>query len=66
MASVETQNKVYDELDDEPRTPNEIAATVGKDQKTVQSALLLLLATKPDVRFKQIGRLRIFWRGRKK
>lgn len=64
--SVETLSNVYDALDDEPRTPNEIATRLGRDQKTVQGALLELVATKSDVKWKKIGRLRVFWKARKK
>jgi len=50
----------------DPQTPNEIATILGINQKTVQSVLLELANTKKDVRWKKIGRFRIFWREEKK
>jgi len=54
---------VYDTLKiTEPQTPNEIALTLEMNQKTVQSILLELMSTTDDVRWKKIGRYRIFWK----
>jgi len=65
IVSKETTEKVYNALKNtEPQTPNEIAKALGLNQKTVQSILLELLSTKDDVKWKKIGRYRIFWRER--
>ena len=53
---------VYQALNDEPQTPNEIAEKLNLNQKTVQGALLELANTKKDVRWKKVGRYRLFWK----
>jgi predicted transcriptional regulator len=50
----------------EPQTPNEIAEVIGMNQKTVQMALMELVSTKPDVKWKKIGRYRLFWKEKPK
>jgi len=60
--SKETQEKVYKALNDDPQTPNEIAITLGLNQKTVQSILLELVNTFDNVCWKKIGPYRIFWK----
>lgn len=61
--SSETIARVYNALKNtEPQTPNEIAKALGLNQKTVQSILLELVNTKKDVKWKKIGRYRIFWK----
>jgi len=61
--SSETIEKVYGALkNSEPQTPNEIAKSLSLNQKTVQSILLELVMTKDDVKYKKIGRYRIFWK----
>ena len=60
--SIETLQKVYDALASEPQTPNEIANKSDLHQKTVQGALLELVNTKENVRWKKIGRYRLFWK----
>ena len=61
--SSKTIEKVYNALKNiEPQTPNEIANNLGLNQKTVQSILLELANTKDDVKWKKIGRYRIFWK----
>jgi len=60
--SLETLEKVYDALASEPQTPNEIANKIDLNQKTVQGALLELVNTKVNVRWKKIGRYRLFWK----
>jgi predicted ArsR family transcriptional regulator len=61
--SSETIDRVYRALKNtEPQTPNEIARALGLNQKTVQSTLLELANTQSDVRWKKIGRFRIFWK----
>ena len=60
--SSETLQKVYNVLRSEPQTPNEIADKIGLNQKTVQSALLELATTKKNVKWKKVGRYRLFWK----
>ncbi|MGB8035052.1 MAG: hypothetical protein WCF03_14655 [Nitrososphaeraceae archaeon] len=55
--SFDTLRNVYQALNDEPQTPNEIADKLHLNQKTVQGALLELANTKKDVRWKKVGRL---------
>jgi uncharacterized protein with HEPN domain len=45
------------------QTPNEIAQIIGMNQKTV---LMELVSTKPDVKWKKIGRYRLFWKEKPK
>jgi len=60
--SLETLEKVYDALTFEPQTPNEISDKIDLHQKTVQGALLELINTRKNIRWKKIGRYRLFWR----
>ena len=60
--SSETLQEVYNALRSEPQTPNEIADKIGLNQKTVQSALLELANTKKNVKWKKVGRYRLFWK----
>jgi len=60
--SLETLQKVYEALASEPQTPNEIANKIDLHQKTVQGALLELVNTKKNIRWKKIGRYRLFWK----
>lgn len=61
--SSETIKKVLDALKQtEPQTPNEIADALGFNQKTVQSVLLELTLNNPTVKYKKIGRYRVFWK----
>jgi ribosomal protein S25 len=52
---------VYDVLS-EPVTPNEVARRMGITQKTAQRVLMHLALTKDDVKYKNSGRIHIFWR----
>jgi predicted Rossmann fold nucleotide-binding protein DprA/Smf involved in DNA uptake len=60
--SEDTLRKVYNALNDEPKTPNEIADNIDLNQKTVQSALLELANTKKNIKWKKVGRYRLFWK----
>ena len=61
--SSKTIERIYSALYySEPQTPNEIAKSLKLNQKTVQSILLELAMTKVDVKWKKIGRYRIFWK----
>jgi len=46
----------------EPVTPNEIAKRLGITQKTAQRALMHLALTRKDVKYKNSGRIHIFWK----
>ena len=52
---------VYSALSD-PVTPNEIAKKFGITQKTAQRVLMHLALTKEDVKYKNSGRIHIFWK----
>lgn len=55
--------RVYESLKmTEPQTPNEIAIALGLNQKTVQLILLELVNVRDDVKWKKIGRYRVFWK----
>jgi predicted transcriptional regulator len=60
--SLETLDKVYNALSSEPETPNEIADRIDLNQKTVQGALLELVNTRKNIKWKKIGRYRLFWK----
>jgi len=60
MAS-EHEERIYRMLD-EPVTPNEVAKKLGITQKTAQRVLMQLALTRRDVRYKNSGRIHIFWR----
>ena len=63
IMSSETIDRVYRALKNtEPQTPNEIAKALRLNQKTVQSILLELANIKSDVKWKKIGRYRLFWK----
>ena len=62
--SEETLKKVYNVLKDEPQTPNEIADKIDLNQKTVQGALLELANTKKNIKWKKVGRYRLFWKAK--
>jgi predicted transcriptional regulator len=62
IMSEETLKKVYNALKDEPQTPNEIADKINLNQKTVQGALLELVNTKKNIKWKKVGRYRLFWK----
>ena len=47
-----------------PVTPNEIAKKLGITQKTAQRVLMHLALTRDDVKYKNSGRIHIFWKGK--
>lgn len=49
-------------LKDEPVTPNEIAKALKITHKTAQKVLLHLALTKNDIRYKNSGRIYMFWK----
>ncbi len=63
--SSDTIKRVFETLKEtEPQTPNEIADTLKLNQKTVQSILLELALNNKKVKWKKIGRYRVFWKVR--
>ena len=52
---------VYQILSD-PVTPNEVAKKLGITQKTAQRVLMRLALTREDVKYKNSGRIHIFWK----
>jgi len=52
---------VYRVLSD-PVTPNEVAKKLGVTQKTAQRVLMHLALTRKDVKYKNSGRIHIFWK----
>jgi len=56
------EEKVYSMLSEEPVTPSEIAKKLGINYKTAKDVLLRLAAMKKDVRYRNSGRIYIFWR----
>ena len=45
-----------------PATANEIARKLGVTQKTAQRILMRLALTKEDVKYRNSGRIHIFWK----
>jgi Mn-dependent DtxR family transcriptional regulator len=53
---------IYKVLHDEPITPNEVALKLKISQKTAQKTLMQLALTRSDVRYKNCGRIHLFWK----
>jgi len=58
------EETIYNMLSDEPVTPNEVAKKLGINYKTAKDALMHLSVTRKDVRYKNSGRIHIFWKVR--
>jgi len=58
------EERVYWMLSDEPVTPNEIALKIDVSHKTAQRILMHLALTREDVKYKNSGRIHIFWKRR--
>ena len=56
------EEHVYRMMSDEPVTPNEVARRIGVTHKTAQRVLMQLALTKGDVKYKNSGRIHIFWK----
>ena len=56
---------IYQMLVDEPVTPNEVAGKLEISHKTAQRVLMHLALTKDDVRYKNSGRIHMFWKTKK-
>jgi len=57
------EKTIYQMLSNEPVTANEIAIKLGIAHKTALKALLRLALTEGDVKYKNSGRIHLFWRG---
>jgi ribosomal protein S25 len=53
---------IYSVLSSELVTPNEIAKKLGINYKTAKDALKHLAVTRKDVRYKNSGRMHVFWK----
>jgi predicted ArsR family transcriptional regulator len=58
------EDLIYGLLSEGPMTANEVARRVGVTNKTALRALMRLALTRGDVRYRQSGRVHIFWRER--
>ena len=60
---IETQKILRQQVSESnDQTPNEIAEKIDLNQHTVQGALLELMNTKKNIKWKKIGRYRLFWK----
>jgi len=58
------EERVYEMLSDEPVTPNEIALKIEVSHKTAQRILMHLALTRENVKYKNSGRIHLFWKSR--
>jgi len=56
------EESIYRMLSREPVTPNEVARELEISHKTALRALMHLALTKKDIRYKNSGRIHLFWR----
>ena len=56
------EERIYGMLSDEPVTPNEVAKEIEVSHKTAQRVLMHLALTKDDVKYKNSGRIHLFWK----
>jgi len=56
------EEAIYNMLSDEPVTPKEVAEKLRINYKTAKDALMRLAVTRKDVRYKNSGRIHIFWK----
>ena len=59
------EENVYNILTYEPVTPNEIAKKLGISHKTAQRILMQLALIRDDVKYKNSGRIHLFWKAKK-
>jgi len=59
------EKTIYHILSNEPVTPNEVAIKLGIAHKTALKALLRLALTEGDVKYKNSGRIHLFWKAGK-
>ena len=55
---------IYQILVNDPVTPNEVAIRLGIAHKTALKALMRLALIKDDIRYKNSGRIHLFWKSR--
>ena len=55
------EERIYRMLSEEPVTPNEVANKIGVTHKTAQRVLMQLALTQHDIRYKNSGRIHLFW-----
>lgn len=58
------EERIYKMLSDEPVTPNEIALRIKVSHKTAQRILMHLALTRGDIKYKNSGRIHLFWKSR--
>ena len=58
------EERIYGMLSEEPVTPNEVANKIGVTHKTAQRVLMQLALTHDNIRYKNSGRIHIFWKRR--
>jgi len=56
------EEPIYQMLSREPVTPNEVAMELKISHKTALRALMHLALTKQDIRYRNSGRIHLFWR----
>jgi Mn-dependent DtxR family transcriptional regulator len=56
------EEAIYNLLSREPVTPSEVAKKLKINYRTAKDALMRLAVTRKDVRYKNSGRIHIFWR----
>lgn len=56
------EEAVYQILSEGPITPNEAARKLGISHKTAKDVLMSLAITRGDVRYRNSGRIHLFWR----
>jgi len=59
------EETIYGMLSREPVTPNEVAKKLEISHKTALRSLMHLALTREDVKYKNSGRIHIFWRENK-
>jgi len=56
------ERAIYQILSGEPVTANEVAIKLGISHKTALKALMHLALTEADVKYKNSGRIHLFWK----
>lgn len=58
------ENIIHQMLSDEPVTANEVAIKLGIAHKTALKSLMHLALTESEVKYKNSGRIHLFWKKR--
>jgi len=53
-------------ISNDPVTPNEVARKCGVSHKTAKDVLMHLALTREDVKYRNSGRIHIFWKEKSK